>query len=159
ERLRADLDRHVRVGDEVVEPVGIRRRAALRGEDRDGVGRQALVGDRVDALGAGFRALVMEEEKRSDLEVAPDASLVRPELVDHLLIPVRHLLATIPAANQSASPAALRFPQTHTYGGDLVSTWSNHPDELQAEVAGWPRKSTGKTQMRRTISHSLPNFG
>jgi len=44
-----------------------------------------------------------------------------------------------------------------TYGGDLVSTWSIHPDELQAEVAGWPRKSTGKNQMRiRTISHSLP---
>jgi len=44
-----------------------------------------------------------------------------------------------------------------TYGGDLVSTWSNHPVELQAEVAGWPRKSTGKTQMRiSVISHSLP---
>jgi hypothetical protein len=24
-------------------------------------------------------------------------------------------------------------------GGDQVSTWSNHPNELQAEVAGWPR--------------------
>src|SRR4029077_17116565 len=44
----------------------------------------------------------------------------------------------------------------HTYGGDLASTWSIHPDELQAEVAGWPRKSTGTTQVRRTISHSLP---
>ena len=28
---------------------------------------------------------------------------------------------------------------TKTYGGDLVSTWSIHPVELQAEVAGWPR--------------------
>jgi len=46
----------------------------------------------------------------------------------------------------------------HTYGGDLVSTWSIHPDELQAEVAGWPRKSTGKKQMRiLVISHSLPS--
>jgi SsrA-binding protein len=43
-----------------------------------------------------------------------------------------------------------------TYGGDLASTWSIHPDELQAEVAGWPRKSTGTTQVRRTISHSPP---
>jgi hypothetical protein len=44
-----------------------------------------------------------------------------------------------------------------TYGGDLVSTWSIHPDELQAEVAGRPRKSTGKTQMQiNAISHSLP---
>ena len=35
--------------------------------------------------------------------------------------------------------------------------WVEHdPDELQAEVAGWPRESTGKTQVRRTISHSLP---
>jgi hypothetical protein len=45
-----------------------------------------------------------------------------------------------------------------TYGGDLVSTWSIHPDELQAEVAGWPRKSTGNNQMRiLVISHSLPS--
>ena len=50
-------------------------------------------------------------------------------------------------------PATIR---PRTYGGDLASTWSIHPDELQAEVAGWPRKSTGKTQVRRTISHSLP---
>jgi len=52
----------------------------------------------------------------------------------------------------------LQWLQERTYGGDLVSTWSIHPNELQAEVAGWPRKSTGKQQMRiLVISHSLPS--
>ena len=34
---------------------------------------------------------------------------------------------------------AARMWRNVTYGGDLVSTWSIHPDELQAEVAGRPR--------------------
>ena len=68
-----------------------------------------------------------------------------------------HVVRVLPPEQEKRQGAGTI--SARTYGGDLVSTWSIHPDELQAEVAGWPRKSTGKNQMRRTISHSLPNFG
>jgi hypothetical protein len=43
-------------------------------------------------------------------------------------------------ANGVAGGADERGYDSGTHiGGDLVSTWSNHPNELQAEVAGWPR--------------------
>ena len=43
-------------------------------------------------------------------------------------------------ANGVAGGADERGYNSGTHiGGDQVSTWSNHPNELQAEVAGWPR--------------------
>jgi hypothetical protein len=43
-------------------------------------------------------------------------------------------------ANGVAGGADERGYDSGTHiGGDLVSTWSTHPNELQAEVAGWPR--------------------
>jgi len=41
----------------------------------------------------------------------------------------------------------------------MVSTWSILRHELQAEVSGRPRKTTGnQTQVRKIISHSLPSL-
>src|SRR5262249_29624068 len=100
--LGADLDRDVGMRDEVVEPVGRRRRAALRREDRDGVVGETLVGERIDALGAGLRTGVMEEQKRAPLEVPADPPVVGAELLDDLLIPVGHAV-TVAAGVSSAS--------------------------------------------------------
>src|SRR6185437_3050937 len=82
---------------------------------------------------------------------APRAAASRPTIQMPWRRFMRQKLRRSRPLEQSAATITAR-----TYGGDLVSTWSIHPDELQAEVAGWPRKSTGKTQVRRTISHSLP---
>src|SRR5436190_1312733 len=81
---------------------------------------------------------------------APSAATSRPRIQ----MPRRRCMRRSYALHGHLNRARLQFART--YGGDLASTWSIHPDELQAEVAGWPRKSTGKTQVRRTISHSLP---
>jgi hypothetical protein len=60
-------------------------------EDGDRVGGEALVGDRIDPFGAGLGPAMVQHEERAPFERAADAPVVRAELVDDRLIPVRHL--------------------------------------------------------------------
>src|SRR5579884_571009 len=100
-----DLDRHVRVREQVVEPVRVLRRAAGGREDRDRIVVQALVDERIDALDGALRAAVVQEQEPV-VEPVADAPAVRAELLDDLLVPVRHAPPTIPARRRC--PASRR---------------------------------------------------
>src|SRR4051794_24930769 len=89
--LRAELDLRVGIRNDVVVPVGVRRRTALRGEHGDRAVAEVLVHQRVDAFGAGLRPLVVQKDHRRPLEHAADLPAVRAELLDDLLVEILHV--------------------------------------------------------------------
>ena len=87
ECLVAHLDLGLRMGGEVVVPVGIGVRARLGGEhDVPVTVRQ--VHQRADPLLAASRAGRVQQQQRRALEVPADLAVVRAELADDLLVPV-----------------------------------------------------------------------
>src|SRR5205814_7005130 len=100
-RVGADLDLAVRVGPHVMVPVRVVRCAALRCE-YDVVVTIAAVGQRVDALGAGAGAAVVEKQDRHALERLADLAGVGSELLDDLPVPIvpfahTHIQRPVPA--------------------------------------------------------------
>ena len=88
-----DLDAALTRGGQVVVPVRMTGRTGLRSEDEDGR-RVALIGqihDRGDALAAGAASLVMQQSHRRTFEVAADPTLIGPEFLDDLRVPVVRL--------------------------------------------------------------------
>jgi hypothetical protein len=84
----ADLDARFGMGEQVVEPVGVGWRAALRREHRVGVA-DSLVHHRVDAFLAAAGAGRVKQQERRSLEVAANAPGVGTELLDDRRVPVR----------------------------------------------------------------------
>src|SRR5262249_23511661 len=85
--LRADLDGHVGVRDEVVVPVGVGGRAGLRREDHELLSI-AEVGERVDALLPGLATGRVEQEYLLTLERSAELPGVGAELLDDHRVPV-----------------------------------------------------------------------
>src|SRR6516225_124241 len=87
ERLGADLDGRVRMGEQVVIPGRVLRRPRLRREDRQAL-PYPLERERADSLGAGARpGMVQEEDVRAGDRTAHRAA-VGPELLDYLAVEV-----------------------------------------------------------------------
>jgi hypothetical protein len=90
ETLAIDLDGHARVGDEVVIPGRVARRAAHGGDDDD-----VVTGPRVDERGFA-RLAALRAGGREDEDVAADEravarmALVGPHVVDEVLVPAGH---------------------------------------------------------------------
>src|SRR5581483_8719137 len=119
EGVGADLDGDVRVCLDVVEPVGVRRGAALGREDSEAVAH-LLVGQRIDPLLAALRATRMEEQQSPTLERPTDLAGIGPELGDDLGVPVVPLVAhdqTNIIASTTISPGArTRWPIPTRHG-------------------------------------------
>src|SRR5262249_5038939 len=98
----AELDLHVRVGYDVVVPVGVPRVAAVGGEDRDSLVAEALVGKRVDPLLAGLGSPAVEQKEIHPFKCSAHVSLVRPDLLDNRTVP---LVDAHPPVVATADPA------------------------------------------------------
>src|SRR4051812_21268224 len=84
--IGADLDNGLGVGQQVVIPGGVGRRAALGGEDHEVVA-VAPEGQRVDALRTRLGSGVVQQEDRDALERAADDAVIGPELLNDLSVP------------------------------------------------------------------------
>src|SRR5690606_36566 len=102
--LGADLDLDLRVGLEVEVPGRVLRRAAVRRDDHGALVVLGEVDQRRDALGAGPRADVVDEDHGYALEHAADAAGVGAELRDDLLVPVAHFSLTTAAGSRPRRP-------------------------------------------------------
>src|SRR5579862_962233 len=87
-RLGAKLNRCVRIGEEVVVPVRVGRRAGLRREDGVAVRADLLIGQGIDPFLAALRSLMMKEQEGRVLKGRANLPLVLAKLPDDAIVPV-----------------------------------------------------------------------